>query len=135
MAAPAPESTFASEDWIGRWVDAINADLEIARLGRFFDGRMCLQFDDDKYILVISRARVIDVIPQPIWDKPFDFKIAATRETWARSAEPVPRPFYQDIFGMMWNHGMTLEGDVVKAMQHIRVVKLMLAAMKRVDVG
>jgi hypothetical protein len=132
MTTATAEADFASPGWIAQWADVINADPEIARLGRFFDGRMCVQFDDDRYILTIVKGRVTDVLEQPIWDKPFDFKIAADRETWARSAERVPRPFYQDIFGMMWNHGMTLEGDVVKAMQHIRVIKLMLAAMKRV---
>jgi hypothetical protein len=132
MTTTTVETGFASPQWVGRWVDVINADPEIARLGRFFDGRMCVQFGDDRYILTVVKGRVTDVLEQPIWDKPFDFKIAADRETWARSAERVPRPFHQDIFAMMWNHGMTLEGDVVKAMQHIRVVKLMLAAMKRV---
>jgi|SRR5919198_2723174 hypothetical protein len=132
MTTATTEADFASPRWIARWADVINTDPEIARLGRFFDARMCVQFGDDRYILTIVKGRVTDVLEQPIWDKPFDFKIAADRETWQRSAERVPRPFYQDIFGMMWNHGMTLEGDVVKAMQHIRVVKLMLAAMKRV---
>ncbi len=121
-----------SEQWVTSWVEAINSDAQIERLGQYFDGRMCVQFGDDRYILIISRGRVVDVMAQPIWDKPFDFKISADLDTWQRSAEEVPRPFYQDIFAMMWNHGMTLEGDVVKAMQHIRTVKLMLAAMKRV---
>lgn len=120
-----------SEQWVERWVEAINADPQIERLGRYFDGRMCLQFGEERYILVVIRGKVADVLAQPIWDKPYDFKISADVETWQRSAEEVPRPFYQDLFGMMWNHGMTLEGDVVKAMQHIRTVKLMLAAMKR----
>jgi hypothetical protein len=132
MTTAAAETGFASPQWVSRWVDVINADPEISRLGQFFDGRMCVQFGGNRYILTITKGRVTDVLEQPIWDKPFDFKIAADQQTWARSAERVPRPFYQDIFAMMWNHGMTLEGDVVKAMQHIRVVKLMLAAMKRV---
>lgn len=133
MTAATVGAEFAAPAWVDRWADVINADSEIARLGRFFDGRMCLQFGDDAYILTVVGGRVTDVLSQPIWDKPYDFKISADRETWARSAETVPRPFYQDIFAMMWNHGMKLEGDVVKAMQHIRVVKLMLAAMKRVS--
>jgi hypothetical protein len=135
MTTPTVEAGFASSEWVDRWVEVINSDPEIARLGRFFDGRMCVQFGDDTYILIIVKGRVTEVLDQPIWDKPYDFKIAADRETWARSSERVPRPFYQDIFAMMWNHGMKLEGDVVKAMQHIRVVKLMLAAMKRVTVN
>jgi len=129
-----PPAEFADPSWIARWREVINADREIARLGKFFDGRMCVQFDSEKYILVISRGTVIDVVEQPLWDQPFDFKIEASRDVWWQSVQPVPRPFYQDIFGMMWNHGMTLEGEVVAAMQNIRVVKLMLAAMKRVQV-
>ena len=131
MSEQTTNTAIGTPDWVTKWVEAINSDDQIERLGKYFDGRMCVQFGDDKYILVISQGRVIDVLEAPIWDKPFDFKIGADLDTWARSAEEVPRPFYQDIFGMMWNHGMTLEGDVVKAMQHIRTVKLMLAAMKR----
>lgn len=131
MSASATEHTIGSEKWVNRWIEEINSDEQIKRLGQYFDGRMCIEFGEKKYILLVSRGKVIDVLALPIWDKPFDFKISADLETWQRSAEEVPRPFYQDIFGMMWNHGMTMEGDVVKAMQHIRVVKLMLAAMKR----
>ena len=131
MSSSTSTSAIGSEQWVSRWVDVINSDDQIERLGKYFDGRMCIQFGEDKYILLVSRGRVVEVLVQPIWDKPFDFKISADVETWQRSAEEVPRPFYQDIFGMMWNHGMTLEGDVVKAMAHIRTVKLMLAAMKR----
>lgn len=127
-----PSTDFANSGWFARWVEVINEDAEITRLGQFFDGRMCIQVDDDKFILVVNRGRVIDLLENALWDRPFDFKIAATRDVWWHSVQPVPRPFYQDIFGMMWNHGMTLEGNVVTAMQHIRVVKLMLAAMKRV---
>lgn len=128
-----PPAEFANLDWFNRWAEVINNDAEIARLGPFFDGRMCIQVDDTKFILAINRGRVLDVLEQPLWDRPFDFKIATTRDVWWRSVQQIPRPFYQDLFGMMWNHGMTMEGDVVKAMQHIRVVKMMLAAMKRVD--
>jgi len=131
MSASATEHTIGTAEWVGRWIEQINTDAQIERLGKHFDGRMCLEFGKHKYILLVSRGKVVDVLAQPIWDKPFDFKISADIETWQRSAEEVPRPFYQDIFGMMWNHGMTMEGDVVKGMQHIRVVKLMLAAMKR----
>lgn len=131
MSVTAEEGTIGSEQWVTRWVEAINLDTQIERLGKYFDGRMCIEFGAEKYIFLVSRGRVIDTLVGPIWDKPFDFKISADVDTWRRSAEAVPRPFYQDIFGMMWNHGMTLEGDVVKAMQHIRTIKLMLAAMKR----
>ena len=131
MTTLAHSGIIGSPEWVARWVAQINTDSEIGRLGRYFDGRMGVQFGDQKYILLVSQGRVVDFLANPLWDKPFDFVIRADVDTWTRSAEAVPRPFYQDIFGMMWNHGMTMEGDVVKAMQHIRTVKLMLAAMKR----
>jgi hypothetical protein len=131
MEVQSPE--MGTTEWVDDWVAVINDDAQIARIGRFFEGRMCVQFAEDRrYILLIVRGRVLDVMVNPIWDKPYDFKVAASLETWQRSAEAIPRPFYQDIFGMMWNHGMTVEGNVVMAMQNIRALKLMLAAMKRV---
>lgn len=131
MEVQAPE--LGTTEWVDTWVSVINDDPQIQRVGRFFEGRMCVQFAEDRrYILHIVGGRVINVMVNPIWDKPYDFKVTATQETWERSAEEIPKPFYQDIFGMMWNHGMTVEGNVVMAMQNIRTLKMMLAAMKRV---
>lgn len=120
-------------EWVEAWIEAINDDPEIARLGKWFNGTMRIDIGSERYILTVFRGRVEGLLVNPIWDKPYDFKIAAPLEVWKESAQPVPRPFYQDIFGMMWNHGMTLEGNVVMAMQQIRTVKLMLGQMKQVS--
>jgi hypothetical protein len=123
---------FPSEAWVDRWVKEINGDSEITRLGKYFTANVMLKFGEEKqYILYVYRGKVQDVIVDPIWDKSWDFGIVAPLETWQNSIKQVPKPFYQDLFGMMWNHGMTIEGDSVKAMQNLRVVKLMLATMKR----
>lgn len=126
------DSSFPGEGWVEAWIAVVNGDPEIQRLGKWFDARVLFDFGGERFILKFSRGRVEDVIVQPIWDKAWDFGVRATADTWAKSMQDPPPPFYQDIFGMMWNHGMTLEGDVVKAMQNIRVLKLVLAAMKRV---
>jgi hypothetical protein len=126
-------TSFPSETWVENWVKGINDDPEIARLGKFFTANVMFKFGDEmQYILYIYQGKVQDISVNPIWDKAWDFGIDASLETWTESIKKVPIPFYQDLFGMMWNHGMTIEGDKVKAMQHIRVVKLILAAMKQV---
>jgi hypothetical protein len=132
MAKGSKSAAFPSEGWVRKWVDVINGDSEIERLGRWFDARVMFQFGDDKYILKFNRGRVDDVITQPIWDKAWDFGVRATVDCWRHSMKDPPPPFYQDIFGMMWNHGMTLEADVIKAMQNIRALKLVMGSMKRV---
>jgi hypothetical protein len=125
-------AVFPNEAWVDSWVRVMNEDSEIARLGTFFTANVMLKFgEQQQYILSIFKGKVMDVLVNPIWDKAWDFGIVAPLETWQNSIEAVPKPFYQDLFGMMWNHNMTIEGDAVKAMQNLRVVKLMLAAMKR----
>ncbi|MCL6445403.1 MAG: hypothetical protein K6T83_18420 [Alicyclobacillus sp.] len=126
-------ASFPSEPWVMKWVGVINDDSEIARLGRWLTGNILFQFGEERYLLQVDHGRVTDVLVNPIWDKSWDFAVKASVDTWEKSIQQVPPPFYQDIFGMMWNHGMTLEGNVVKAMQHIRALKLMMAAMKRVS--
>jgi hypothetical protein len=122
---------FPSQAWVDDWTRVINADDQLARLGKWFDARVLFDFGGDKDLVKFSAGRVESVLAQPIWDKPWDFCIRATLDCWQKSLQSPPPPFYQDIFGMMWNHGMTLEGDVVKAMQNIRALKLVLASMKR----
>jgi hypothetical protein len=125
------ETGFPHEAWVTNWAKIINEDPEIARLGKYFTADVMFKFDEGKqYIFYIFRGRVQDVLVKPIWDKAWDFGIVASLETWSHSIAKVPKPFYQDLFGMMWNHGMTIEGDKVKAMQNLRVLKLMLALMK-----
>jgi hypothetical protein len=117
---------------VDAWIAAINADGEVNRLGKWFDARVLFDFGGERYILRFVSGKVTDVIASPIWDKAWDFGVKAPLDCWAKSRMDPPPPFYQDIFGMMWNHGMTLEGDVVKAMQNIRALKLVLALMRRV---
>lgn len=126
------KAAFPGEAWVERWVKAINADPEIRRLGKWFDAKVMFDFGGERYILKFVEGQVASVIAHPIWDKAWEFGIKASVDCWQKSLMDPPPPFHQDIFGMMWNHGMTLEGDAVKAMQHIRVVKLVLAIMKRV---
>ena len=115
-----------------RWVEAINADDQIKRLGKWFDAKVLFDFGGQQYILRFVSGRVESTLVQPIWDKAWDFGVKATGDCWEKSRQDPPPPFYQDLFGMMWNHGMSLEGDVVKAMQNIRALKLVLGLMKRV---
>lgn len=133
MSGAVAGGTFPAQSWVDRWVEKINADTDIKRLGKYFDARVLFDLGGERYILRFVSGAVLDVLVHPIWDKPWDFGVKASAECWAESRRDPPPPFYQDIFGMMWNHGMTLEGDVVKAMQNIRVLKLVLGLMKHVS--
>lgn len=131
-ATGAAGEAFPSDAWVARWAEAINADPDINRLGKWFDSRVMFDFGGERFILKFVSGKVVEIIPHPIWDKPWDFGVVAPTDCWEKSRQDPPPPFYQDLFGMMWNHGMTLEGNVVEAMQNIRALKLVLGLMKRV---
>ena len=124
--------SFGSVEWTNSWVDIVNHDPQIEYWGKRFDGRVLFDFEDVKYLCAIHKGRIEEVIPDPLWHQEWDFAIRAPRQTWEESAKPMPRPFYQDIFAMMWNHGMVIEGETLKAMQHLRALKLIMKAMRRV---
>jgi hypothetical protein len=134
MPAAARKSSiaFPSDEWVSRWTEIINEDAEIRRLGKWFDASVLFDFGGTAYLLRVASGKVLEVIPHPIWDKAWDFAVRASKDCWEKSMINPPPPFYQDIFAMMWNHGMKFEGNVVKGMQNIRVLKLIMGAMKRV---
>ena len=123
---------FPSKGWVEGWIEVINNDAQIGRLGRYFDALVLFDFGGDRYILRLNAARVADYIHAPPWDESWDFRIAASVDCWKNSMKDPPPPFYQDLHGMIWNHGMILEGNVNKAMQNIRVFKMIMGSMKQV---
>jgi hypothetical protein len=132
QAAKTSSVSFPSDVWVNRWAEVINADAEIRRLGKWFDSSVLFDFGGSSYLLRFNAGKVTEVIPEPIWDKAWDFAVRADTGCWEKSMLNPPPPFYQDIFAMMWNHGMKFEGNVVKGMQNIRVLKLVMGAMKRI---
>jgi len=42
---------------------------------------------------------------------PYTVRVAAPADGWRELLAPVPRPFYQDLYGAMTRHGFVVDGD------------------------
>ncbi len=88
-----------------------NADAEFRLAARFWSTRIALRDESAGQLVKIEDGRIVEVRPCE-QDAACDVSISASREEWERFLEPVPRPFYQDLWGAWTRHGFELEGDL-----------------------
>lgn len=59
---------------------------------------------------------------------PWDFSLSANVECWQRFWEPVPAAGWHDVFALMRNGNMRIEGNLYPFMANLQLVKDLLAA-------
>lgn len=65
----------------------------------------------------------------------WDFTIKGTRESWNEFFQPFPKPFYHELFAMINQvKDVTLDGNRLKAMQHIRCLSRMFHIFRIVSI-
>ncbi len=111
--------------------DTANADAEFRIAARFWNADVRFAVDERGEVLRIREGRIEAVLPdrEPA---SCDVSIVAPRETWRELLAPVPRPFYQDLYGASLHHGLRFEGDGVAFFPYYpalrRLVELLRAA-------
>ena len=88
-----------------------NADPEFRLAARFWNAELALCDELAGQLVKIEDGRVRGLRPYAPGDA-CDVSISAPREEWDRFLAPVPRPFYQDLWGAWTRHGFELDGDL-----------------------
>jgi hypothetical protein len=91
--------------------EAANRDPEFRIAARFWDCRLRIDEGERGRTIRIERGRITTVEPAERGAS-WDLRIGAAAEQWARLLEPVPRPFYQDLYGAAMHHGFELHGNL-----------------------
>lgn len=86
-----------------------NRDPEFRIAARFWDCALRIEAGSFGRTLRIEGGQIVAVDAA---EGDWDLRIAAPPEEWAPLLEPVPRPFYQDLWGAMTHHGFELAGDL-----------------------
>jgi hypothetical protein len=76
---------------------AVNADGEFALAGRFFNGALKLYFADDSLLLRFTDGKLTGIVPGAKFDSA-DVTIRGNLASWREFLQPVPRPFFHDMF-------------------------------------
>ena len=87
-----------------------NADGEFALHARFWNATVKLGVGDANYRLDIRDGAIKGCMP---WSGTIagDLAIEATESEWDKLLEPMPRPFYQDLYAATIHHGFSVVGD------------------------
>jgi hypothetical protein len=80
-----------------RFVDAVNTDGEFAIAARYLNGALKLCFDGDSLLLTFRDGRLAQITPGAKFDSA-DVTIKGPADAWREFLQPVPRPFFHDMF-------------------------------------
>ncbi len=92
--------------------EAANLDEEFRIAARLWSATLRLEASGEAQRIEIVDGCVTEAGPasEPTGE-PGEVRIAASAEGWSEFLAPVPRPFYQDLWGALAHHGFRVEGD------------------------
>jgi len=116
---------------LDRLPDLVNADANLVRRGRFVSTTFLIAIDDADYLVRIADGRVAGVTAGPFITPNYSFALRASREAWEKFWQPLPPLGFTDIFALVKNKLMRVEGDLHPFMTNLLYFKDVLATLRR----
>jgi hypothetical protein len=122
-------------EWVERWARKVNEDRILPVTGRFFTSRFVLGVDETAFLIEVYKGKIQRIAEglAPS-DMGYDFALRAPASAWAKFAQPIPPPMFNDIWAMAHplHKQLTIEGNTLPFWQHMRALTRMLALMRQV---
>jgi hypothetical protein len=112
-----------------RLADRVNADGEFALAARFWDATLRLDVGPESRRLRFEAGTLREVASCER-DAECDLHVSAPAEEWERLLEPVPRPFYQDLFGAQLHHDIALNANPVDFAAYYPALRRLLEILR-----
>jgi hypothetical protein len=109
----------------------VNSDAALIRRGRFVDTTFMIAIDDAHTLLRVQEGRVTDVMRGPFITPNYSFCLRASRSVWQKFWQPLPPLGYTDIFALVKQKLMQVEGDLHPFMANLLYFKDVIAAPRR----
>jgi len=109
----------------------VNADANLVRRGRFVDTTFMIVIDDAYYLLRIEAGRVTKLTPGPFITPDFSFALRASRSVWEKFWQPLPPLGFTDVFALVKQKLMRVEGDLHPFMANLLYFKDVIAAPRK----
>lgn len=108
-----------------------NADGEFALHARFWNATVKLRVGATSYRLDIRDGALTGCAPW-LGAIAADLAIEADDEEWAKLLEPMPRPFYQDLYAATIHHGFSVSGDTLNYCAYYPALRRLVELMRKV---
>jgi hypothetical protein len=89
---------------------AVNTDGEFAIAGRFLNSALKLYFDNDSLLLTFRDGKLAKMEPGVKFDSAA-VTIRGSDKNWRQLLQPIPRPFFHDMFAAIVRDEFTWAGD------------------------
>jgi hypothetical protein len=109
----------------------VNADPRLVRRGRFVDTTFLIALDDDYTLVRVEAGRVAEVKHGPFITPNYSFALRAPRAVWDKFWQPLPPRGFTDIFALVKQKLMKVEGDLHPFMANLLYFKDVMAAPRQ----
>ena len=113
----------------------VNADAKLVRRGRFVDTTFMIAIDDAYTLIRIERGRIAQVTPGPFITPDYSFALRASRSVWEKFWQPLPPLGFTDVFALVKQKLMRVEGDIHPFMANLLYFKDVIAAPRKETVN
>jgi len=115
--------------------ELVNGDEKLVWRGRFLTVDFLVEVGDVPYIVSIHSGRILSADRGPFYTRSWRFAVRASAEAWEKLWEPIPRPGYTDILGLLRRGEARIEGDLQPFMANLRYVKEILVTPRKLKGG
>jgi hypothetical protein len=123
------------ENMIEKLPELVNGDERLVWRGRFLTVDFLIEVGEVPYYVSIQSGRITSVERGPFYMRPWRFAVRATAEAWEKLWEPIPKPGYTDILGLMKRGEARIEGDLQPFIANLRYIKEILVTPRRLRGG
>jgi hypothetical protein len=109
----------------------VNADAKLVRRGRFVDTTFMIAVDDADTLIRVQEGRITKVTPGPFITPNYSFALRAPRAVWEKFWRPLPPLGFTDVFALVKQKLMRVEGDLHPFMANLLYFKDVLAAPRK----
>jgi hypothetical protein len=125
----APE--IRSKCMIGKIAQLVNANPRLVERGRFVDTTFLIAIDNADTLIRIQEGRVTKVTPGPFITPDYSFALRASRDVWEKFWQPLPPLGFTDVFALVKQKLMRVEGDIHPFMANLLYFKDVIAAPRK----
>jgi hypothetical protein len=110
----------------------VNGDDKLVRRGRFIDTTFLLAIDETDTLIRVHEGHIVKVTPGPFITPDYSFALRAPREVWEKFWQQPPPRGFTDVFALIKQKLMKVEGDMHPFMANLFYFKEVIAAPRRV---
>ena len=95
----------------------------IVRMGRLFSETVLIEIEGNEFYLAFEKGRVAEIKEGPSKKLPWRFALRAEGQALHEFWQPLPRPGYHDIFGLVKYGYGRIDGDILSLVKNLRYFK------------